>query len=43
MLDNKLNRIQKSLLLVKYAEEQASLQYPDKKMQNNALQNYQLV
>ena len=42
MLENKLNRIAKCLVLVKYAEEQATYQYNSERQLHHAIQNYQI-
>ena len=42
MLENKLNRIAKCLVMVKYAEEQASFQYTTERQLHHAIQNYQI-
>ncbi len=40
MLENKLNRIAKCLIMVKYAEEQATYQYTSERQLHQAIQNY---
>ena len=42
MLENKLIRICKSLLMVKYAEEKATYQYTTERQLHHAIQNYQI-
>lgn len=37
MLENKLNRIGKCLVLVKYAEEQATVQYDNERQLHHAI------